>query len=212
MLGDATFFYLHGLASGPRSTKARDLAQRFAACDRTLHIPDLNQGDFTHLTLTRQVQQVKALLPERGAVTLIGSSLGGLTAAWVAQSVERVDRVILLAPAFNFLTHWRAQLGPAQMQQWQAGTPLLIYHHSEQRCLPLDYQFVTDLAHYAESDLQRPVPTVIVHGTQDDVILIQASRDYAQCRPWVKLMELDSDHGLLTVSEAIWQTIWQFCQ
>jgi uncharacterized protein len=212
MLCDSTFFYLHGFASGPRSAKAQALAARFAAIKRPLHIPDLNQGDFTHLTLTRQLHQVKAALPPQGTVTVIGSSFGGLTAAWLAQQVERVDRIILLAPAFNFLSHWSLKLGSAQMQQWQAGKPLSVYHHSEQRCLPLDYQFVTDLAHYDERDLHPQVPTIIVHGIHDDVIPVQVSRDYAATRAGVSLLEVASDHGLLAANDFIWQTIRQFCQ
>jgi uncharacterized protein len=212
MLNDPTFFYLHGFASGPRSTKARDLAARFAGINRILHIPDLNQGDFTHLTLSRQLHQVKTLLPSTGPVTLIGSSLGGLTAAWVGQQVEQVDRLLLLAPAFNFLDHWSQLIGSAQMQNWQAGQPLSVYHYSEQRCLPLDYQFVIDLKQYADRDLQRPVPTMIIHGQRDQVIPIQASRDYAATRAWVTLLELDSDHGLLDVGDQIWQQLQQFCQ
>ncbi len=212
MLRDTTFFYLHGFASGPRSAKAQALAARFAALNQPLHIPDLNQDDFTHLTLTRQLHQVKAAMPTQGAVTLIGSSFGGLTAAWLAQQVEQVDRLILLAPAFNFLAHWQSKLGSTQMQQWQAGQPLSIYHHSAQQCLPLDYQFVTDLAYYDERNLHPQVPTVIVHGLHDEVIPIQASRDYATTRTGVSLIELDSDHGLLAVSDLIWQIIEQFCQ
>ena len=211
MPSNSTFFYLHGFASGPRSTKAQALAKRFATVNQPLSIPDLNQNDFTHLTLTRQLHQVKAALPAQGKVTLIGSSFGGLTAAWLAQQVKQVDRIVLLAPAFNFLTHWSLKLGSSVMQQWQGGRPLLVYHHSAQRCLPLDYQFVTDLTHYHEYDLQRQVRTVIVHGIHDDVIPVQASRDYAATRPQVTLFEVDSDHSLLDLEDFLWQTIDQFC-
>jgi hypothetical protein len=66
------FIYLHGFASSPRSTKAQDLLDRFTSLGLTLEIPDLNQGNFSHLTLSRQLAQVKALLPENEPVTLIG--------------------------------------------------------------------------------------------------------------------------------------------
>ncbi len=75
----STYIYLHGFASGPRSQKARDLGDQFARLNIPLTIPDLNQGDFTHLTLTRQIKQVEALFPPAPTpVTLIGSSFGGL--------------------------------------------------------------------------------------------------------------------------------------
>src|SRR5688572_7467401 len=101
------YIYLHGFASSPRSAKAQDLRDRFQSLGIELTIPDLNHPDFTHLTLTRQLEQVVALLPaDATPVTLIGSSFGGLTAAWAAQTHPQIQRLVLLAPAFQFLDHW----------------------------------------------------------------------------------------------------------
>ncbi|MCS6812403.1 MAG: esterase, partial [Cyanobacteria bacterium] len=60
--------YLHGFASSPNSTKARYLADCFAQAGLPLTVPDLNQGDFSHLTLTRQIQQVEALLTDEPTI------------------------------------------------------------------------------------------------------------------------------------------------
>jgi hypothetical protein len=207
-----TFVYLHGFASSPRSAKATVLADRFGSIGVPLVIPDLNQPDFAHLTLTRQIQQVAALLSAvSGSVTLIGSSFGGLTAAWVGDRQPQVTRLVLLAPAFQFLAHWLPQLGD-QVQRWQASQWLSIYHYGEQQLLPLHYRFVTDAQGYDEAQLQRPVPTLMLHGRTDEVIPIQASRKYAIDRPWVRLIELDSDHSLSSGLDAIWQAIHEFCQ
>jgi uncharacterized protein len=205
------YIYLHGFASGPASTKARALSQRFQAIGLPLTVPDLNQPDFYHLTLTRQIQQVTALLPEQAPVTLIGSSFGGLTAAWLAERCPQVERVVLLAPAFQFLNHWLPRLGQAQLDRWQTTQVLRVYHYAAQRQLPLSYKFVADMARYDQSQLQRPVPTLIVHGQQDEVIPIEASRDYSHDRPWVQRLELDSDHALTAVEPEIWQAIQAFC-
>jgi uncharacterized protein len=206
-----TFYYLHGFASSPRSRKAQDLYDRFLQQNLTLHIPDLNQNDFTHLTLTRQIEQVQsAFLPEE-PITLIGSSLGGLTAAWLGELNPQIDRLILLAPAFDFLDYWLPRLGAQQLQQWRSGIPLTVYHHGEGHLLPLDYQFVVDCDQYETKVLQRPIPTLILHGVWDDVIPIQASRAYAVDRPWVTLIELESDHALANVSDQIWQAIQTVC-
>lgn len=206
------YIYLHGFASGPRSHKATDLRDRFAAVGVSLVIPDLNQDDFSHLTLTRQLQQVEALLPtEPAPVTLIGSSFGGLTAAWIGQRHAQVDRLVLLAPAFGFLAHWSVKLGEAQVQAWKSTGFLSVYHYAEGRMLPLSYGFVEDAARYSEDHIQRPVPTLILHGIFDQVIPVQASREFARDRPWVRLVELNSDHALTDVSEAIWAEIQAFC-
>ncbi|WP_199306900.1 YqiA/YcfP family alpha/beta fold hydrolase [Anabaena sphaerica] len=208
-----SFIYLHGFASSPKSTKAKDLIDRFAQIPIKLTIPDLNAGDFSHLTISRQINQVTAEFPDHSVpVTLIGSSLGGLTSAHLAQRNPQVQRLVLLAPAFGFLSHWLPKLGSEKIQRWQQEQYLLVYHYGEGRELPLSYNFVTDAAQYQENLLQRPISTLILHGKQDEVIPIQASRDFAASRPWVKLIELDSDHALGNVTAEIWQAIRSFCQ
>ncbi|WP_416674221.1 YqiA/YcfP family alpha/beta fold hydrolase [Egbenema bharatensis] len=208
----APYLYLHGFASSPRSAKAQYFADRFQALGISLTIPDLNQGDFYHLTLSRQIHQVEDLLPTHPPITLMGSSFGGLTAAWLGERNPQIDRLILLAPAFQFLAHWEPKLGAAQMQQWQSEQSLVTYHYGEAKPMAIDYGFVTDLAQYDEAEIQRPVPTLILHGEQDEVIPVQASRAFAAHRPWVKLIELPSDHSLANVQSDLWQAIQDFCR
>jgi uncharacterized protein len=208
----ASFIYLHGFASSPASAKAQYFQQQFEAQHQTLQIPDFNQDDFFHLTLTRQIQQVKAMLVVNSPTVLIGSSFGGLTAAWLGERCPQIKRLVLLAPAFQFLlNYWQLRLGTVQMQQWQTTGSLLTYHYGAQKRLPLSHQFVTDLAQYDEAIIQRPLPTLILHGRQDDVIPFQASRDFAASRPWVRLIELESDHALVDVQAQLWQATQAFC-
>jgi len=216
------YIYLHGFASSPLSAKAVYLCDRFAAalradrftqCHVNLKIPDLNAGDFSHLTITRQLNQVLSEFPNNSTpITLIGSSLGGLTAAYLAQRYPQVQRLVLLAPAFGFLSHWLSKLGDEQIQRWKTDQYMSVYHYGQKRKIPLHYDFLTDAALYQEQQLTRPIPTLILHGKDDEVIPIQASRDYAKERPWVELVELDSNHALGNVLEEIWQAIVLFCQ
>lgn len=189
------------------------MGDRFQALSRPLICPDLNQGDFFHLTLSRQLAQVQSLLPPAPTpIVIIGSSFGGLTAAWLAERSPQIEQMVLLAPAFNFLSHWLPKLGEDQVKQWQQQGEWPVYHYQAQQTLPLSYEFITDAARYDDSQLQRAVPTLILHGTQDEVIPIQSSRGYAAQRPWVELVELESDHALGNVQPEIWQAIQRFCQ
>ncbi len=77
------------------------------------------------------------------------------------------------------------------------------------RSLPLSYNFVLDAANYQDNQLLRPVPTLILHGRHDEVIPITASRSYASSRPWVQLIELNSNHALADVMTQ-WQQIKSF--
>ena len=205
------YIYLHGFASSPNSAKARYFRQALAELAIDLKTPDLNQGDFSQLTITRQIAQVKAEFPLPSApVTLIGSSLGGLTAAFLAEQLLQVQRLVLLAPAFEFLSHWLPQLG-AKLKQWQDEQYLMVHHYGEKCLLPLSYNFVLDAANYQDKQLLRPVPTLILHGNRDEVIPIAASRNFAASRPWVQLIELNSDHALADVLSQ-WQQIQSFMQ
>ena len=197
------YLYLHGWASSPSSTKAVFFQQQFAACGIELHIPDLNQADFYHLTFSRQLQQVAALLPD-APVTVIGSSLGGLTALWLAQHHSQIERLLLLAPALNFIHHCQRIIGADEWQTWQEQGELPIYHYAEQREMLLSYEFIRDMLNYQDADLIRELPTLILHGKFDDVILIESSRQFAETRSWLELREYDDDHSLANVLPQLW--------
>ncbi|MBD2114573.1 MULTISPECIES: YqiA/YcfP family alpha/beta fold hydrolase [Cyanophyceae] len=208
------YLYLHGFASSPKSAKAQAMQARFSTLGLDLIIPDLNQNDFAHLTLSRQIQQISALILAQSEPTvLIGSSLGGLTAAWVAQQAaitDRIEKLVLLAPAFDFLAQWLPRLGLDQLEAWRTEGTFPIYHYTEQRTLPLHYDFIADAHGYSDDGLKAQIPTLILHGTNDETISIEASRAYAAPRPWVRLVELFSDHALTDVEKDIWQHTHDF--
>lgn len=221
---DSSYIYLHGFASSPDSAKAKYFRARCHSLGIDLKTPDLNQNDFSNLTLTRQLQQIETeffqtessesveKVKNVGEVTIIGSSFGGLTAAWLAQRQLSVKQIVLLAPAFQFLSHWLPLLGQQQLEKWQSQNYLPVYHYGEQGYLPLSYQFVAEMAQYPEEKLMRSVPTLIMHGKHDTIIPIQASRSFAADRPWVQLIELEDDHSLGNVLGEIWEAMQNFCQ
>ena len=204
------YIYLHGFASSPNSAKARYIRDRFLEKQIALSVPDLNQNNFSDLTLTRQINQVSQEFSD-SPVTLIGSSFGGLTAAWLGEKYPQIERLILLAPAFGFLSHYLTRLGSEAVQNWQESGFFSVYHYAEKRSLPLSYQFVLDSQNYSDHSLRRSIPTLILHGKQDEVIPLTASQKYAQSRSWVELIELDSDHGLGDALPEIWSKIQLFC-
>jgi uncharacterized protein len=207
------YIYLHGFASGPGSTKARYIQSQFAKIGIELQVPDLNQDDFTHLTISRQIDQVVDLLPTNGSpITLIGSSLGGWISTIIAQDYLQVEKLVLLAPAFDFPCHWLPKIGDRALTSWQSTGYLSIYHHALKNLSPLHYDFLVDTRKYPLSALDRVIPTLIIHGINDDVIPISASRDFVRERAWVELLEWDSDHQLIDLSDRIWQEIRRFCQ
>lgn len=181
--------------------------RKFETLGLLLLVPDLNEPDFSRLSLTRNIAAVVRLFPPSPQpVVLIGSSFGGLTAAWVAQERLQVKQLILLAPAFEFAQAWLPRLGD-QFFQWQTQGYLEVEHYAYGQSRPLSYSFVEDLQAYDEGQLTRPVPTIIFHGEEDEVIPVSASQRYGQGRAWVELEILRGDHGLTENCENIWQTL-----
>ena len=93
--------YLHGFASGPSSSKAQFFRAKFAEHGIAIEIPQLDQGHFEALTITGQLSVIDRTVGGDDAI-LMGSSLGGYLAALYAARHSNIQRLILLAPAFQF--------------------------------------------------------------------------------------------------------------
>lgn len=192
--------YLHGFASSPGSRKAQAFAQALRECGVEPQIPDLNEGDFRGLTLSRQLALLDRLTARRGlrSVLLIGSSLGGYTAALFAAKSNTVAATVLMAPAFDFGRRWAARLGPEAMQRWEAEgfTPTLHYASGQDELV--GFGLMEDAArHPAYPNVD--VPTLVVHGRQDETVHPEVSERFAQGRPNVQLELIDAEHSLAGV-------------
>jgi uncharacterized protein len=198
------YVYLHGFASGPGSTKAQFLRSRFAEQGITLHVPDLNLGDFATVTLTKQLQYLQDHFAGKPLVA-IGSSLGGLLASLMASKWVEVVQLVLLAPAFGFSQRLATSLGKTALSSWQESGNLEFYHYGLKQVVRLEYEFFADAQSHSEKSLQRELPILIMHGLNDEVVPVSASQTFAAARPHVRLELLDSDHGLGDVLKPIWQ-------
>ncbi len=206
------YLYFHGFASGAKSLKARYFQKNLTAAGLTIKLPDFNQGGFEHFTIGRQLRQSRELLPIHGPVTLIGSSLGGWAALLLAQQCPQVERLVLMAPALGFPSRWLDRIGAEKLQQWQQQGTWPVYHYMEKRELPLSYNFVIEAQQYLDVALERSLPTLILHGIQDEVVSIDSSRQFAATHPLTQLVELESDHALANVLPQLWQATTDFCQ
>jgi pimeloyl-ACP methyl ester carboxylesterase len=196
---NVAFLYLHGFASGPGSRKARYFQQALAARSIELTIPGLDEGDFSHLTVSLQLTLLENILQGR-PVYLIGSSMGGYLASLYAARHPEVLRVVLLAPAFDFASRWE--------QQWPDAPnggkvpEIEVFHYADQTTRTVGYGLIEDALRYpAFPDFSQPA--LIFHGRADDVVPILLARTFAASHPNARLVELNSDHELIDALPAI---------
>jgi len=195
--------YLHGFASSPASTKSTFFAARFSEIGVPFQIPQLDRGNFESLTVSGQLQVVDQAVNGE-PVALMGSSLGGYLAASYACRHANVERLVLLAPAFQFPKRWRQRFSAVELAEWKRVGTRNFYHYAYHEDRPLGYQFVEDSVQ-CEDEPDFSQPALIFHGVNDDVVPVEVSRQYAAGHPNVMLMELESGHALTDVLDRMWQ-------
>ena len=202
------YLYLHGFASGPGSSKAGIFRRRFEEAGIPLIVPDLADGDFENLTLTIQLQ-VMERAGGGGPARLIGSSMGGYLAALYAARHPETERMVLLAPAFDFVRRWPSTFGQERFEEWKRSGYTEVFHYGEQRNRRLSFELYRDAERY-EPYPRSAAPCLIFHGLRDEVVPADYSREFARRHQEAELRLLDDGHELLAGIDAICLRAMQF--
>jgi len=193
--------YLHGFASSPSSRKALHFRDQFAAAGIEVSIPALDGGDFENLTISGQLaileDTIQNLGPAALPLTLMGSSMGGyLAALYAARNPDRINRLILMAPAFGFAHRWQQELGADAVAEWRASNALSVFHYGFMREMNLSYRLMEDALTY-EDYPNATQPAIIFHGIEDEVVPVAFAEEFARQQPGAVLHKLESDHELI---------------
>ncbi len=213
------YVYLHGFASSPASSKAVYVSDRLAEAGSILHCPDLNQPDFSRLTVSRMIGQVSALVAELPPepVTLFGSSLGAFAALHAAErecggDAHPIDRLVLLAPAFDFGRTVIGDLGLEGMARWRETGWWELTHYASGKTARVHYGLFADAARYDSFAVRRARPTLVLHGDRDEVVDPAMVARWSEPRPHVRLVRLADDHQLAASHSRIWQETARFLE
>jgi predicted esterase YcpF (UPF0227 family) len=179
--------YLHGYRSSPDSFKARMLADEMArrGLSADWRCPQLPPSPRQAVDLAMALAREQlAVLAQRGqasprGLTVIGSSLGGYYAGWLAEQLD--CKAVLLNPAVHAARDLATQVGPQTM--YHSGAPF------EFRA-----EYVDELAALETAAPTRPERYFLVAATGDELLDWREMRDrYAGCR---QRIVQGSDHGL----------------
>lgn len=175
--------YLHGFNSSPKSAKAQYLKR---------HLEERGEGEkFACPWLPHRPNQAivaaEAEIARRPKqeITLIGSSLGGFYATWLAESHSM--RAVLVNPAIEPHADLRAYLGP--QQPYHGGTP---YELTEQHLIEWQKLFLAKV---------NPERYLLLVETGDEVLDYRhAVRKYAGAK---QVVVQGGDHGFTSFAAQV---------
>lgn len=176
------FLYIHGFNSSPASMKARVLKERLEALGRGAEFSCPRLPDRPGLAIGLLEHEVQRFSGQ--SLTLVGSSLGGFYATWLAE--KHGLRAVLVNPAVRPHEQLRDVLGPQKNlhtgKEWM-----------------LDDGYLEDLARFHTPSITRPERYLLLVTTGDEVLdYREAAGKYQGAR---QVIVPGSDHGFAEFSE-----------
>ncbi len=161
------YVFLHGLGSVRAGEKSNSLLAHAAAHGRgCVRIDMRGHGESSSrigkVAVSELIADAVRVLEHAGPALVVGSSLGGLVGAYAAAArPELVRGLALLAPALGLMSDLARRLDPMGRLWTREGNG----YHVEPRVL-------ADAQSLDERGLPARIhaPTLVVHGTDDDVI------------------------------------------
>lgn len=169
--------YLHGFRSSPQSFKARHMAERMQALGRQAEYygPQLPASPAEAIKLALDI----AVQGPAQELTVVGSSLGGFYATWLAEHLG--CRAVLLNPAVK---------PPRDLESYVGVTTQ--YHSDE----PFEFkrEYIAELRALALDKITRPERYLLIAATGDEVL---DWREMVAHYPDARQIVIEgSDHGI----------------
>ncbi len=142
-------------------------------------------GRFTDYTLSDWIADARTVVEfinDGPPVTIVGNSLGGWIAWLMAQEYSLVEKLILVAPAFNMMGVRAQSIEPERQQAWHKTGWMPWDDELAHRDFPIAWKWVEESEAYWNTSFARlrPVNTAILHGQQDTVILPRGSSQFVE--------------------------------
>ncbi len=165
-----------------------------------------SEGEFSSFTISAAVEDCKAAIDYAlangySSVGVFGFSIGGFVALNVAKSIPRkIKALVLGSPVSDF----KALFGKADLQDWKSTGMLRSANMGLN--IHMDYKFYEDgaaLDGYSKFS-KFEIPSLILHGTKDEVVPPQQSEELVRTLKNVHLLRItNATHSLFSSDEAL---------
>jgi uncharacterized protein len=144
-----------------------------------------SEGTFIDYTLSDWIADGRLVLNTLKTgppITIVGNSLGGWIAWLMAQEFQEIERLILIAPAFNMMGVRAQSISLERRNEWHSSGRMPWDDEPAHRDFPLAWKWVEESEDYWKTnfDRLRPVKTTILHGLEDTVILPGGSSKFVE--------------------------------
>ncbi len=187
---DRQILFITGFLSKRWGNKSKALAQwceekGWGFCCYDVRGFGESEGTFTDYTLSDWIADARLvlnILREGPPISIVGNSLGGWIAWLLAQEFQDIERLILIAPAFNMMGVRARSISKERRQAWLTSGWMPWDDEPAHKDWPLSWKWVEESETYWKTsfDRLRPVKTTILHGLQDTVILPGGSSEFVE--------------------------------
>lgn len=141
-------------------------------------------GAFIDYTLSDWIADARLVLnmvQDGPPITIVGNSFGGWI-AWMVQECSAVEKLILIAPAFDAIGVRAREISADRRKRWHDTGWMPWDDDPVHKDWPLSWKWVEESDAYWKTsfDRLRPVKTTILHGLQDTVILPRGSSEFVE--------------------------------
>jgi pimeloyl-ACP methyl ester carboxylesterase len=217
-----SFIYLHGLLSSSQSKKAKKLENDLNNIGK-VYTPDFysQQHEFEKITVSHLLDKVSVWVKMiHDEIIIIGSSFGGLIATRFIQlrknESKHIKKLILLSPALDYFNILKDRSSKTEWNAWQENGYKEIKHPAWNDVTSWSWDFIIDLNknHNPMNEI-IDIPTLIIHGSNDDVIPTKYVQNFIDSQPEAKctiLLETitNGDHQLLEMYDNMLMLIRKF--
>jgi pimeloyl-ACP methyl ester carboxylesterase len=187
---DRQILFITGFLSKRWGNKSKALAQwceekGWGFCCYDVRGFGESDGAFIDYTLSDWIADARTIITMlKGGLplTIVGNSLGGWIAWLMGQEFQEIERLILIAPAFNMMGVRARSISDERHHTWHTAGWMPWDDEPTHRDFPLAWKWVEESETYWKEsfDRLRPVSTAILHGQEDSVILPQGSSQFVE--------------------------------